>query len=384
MFTTGSKLLIGAAVMAVLAAVVYGTTQDGVMGTIGLVSAAIGLSFLAALNVWMRDANVRPDDATAAVTSAAARPAPGPSLWPLVGVLGATVVVVGLVSYQVITIAGIAVLVAAVAEWTVQAWSERASADAGYNEEVRERIASPLELPVLGAVGLGVIIYGFSRVMLALTKSGTVVAFAVVAALVLVAAFLIAARPRISNGTVAGVCSVALIAVVAGGTVAGVDGEREIHAHETLGELAERGECGPEETEADEEASQTVSAKSNVAVTVTLTDAGELTYDQPGPDLGGVLSLQRSNATNVLFRNETDEERRLNADVGPVAGDVGAASTDTEQAEERTRTICTALVEPGGVQLLTITYAKPSSSVEDGYRFYVPGVDSAELAVVVP
>jgi hypothetical protein len=98
MFTTGSKLLIGAAVMAIVAAIVYGTTQDGIMGTIGLVSAAIGLSFLAGINVWMRDSNVRPDDPTAGVASSAARPAPGPSSWPLVGVVGATLVVVGLVS----------------------------------------------------------------------------------------------------------------------------------------------------------------------------------------------------------------------------------------------------------------------------------------------
>jgi hypothetical protein len=384
MFTTGSKLLIGAAVMAIVAAIVYGTTQDGIMGTIGLVSAAIGLSFLAGINVWMRDSNVRPDDPTAGVASSAARPAPGPSSWPLVGVVGATLVVVGLVSYQVVTIVGIAVLVAAIAEWTVQAWSERASGDVAYNEEVRERIASPLELPVLGAIGLGVIIFGISRVMLSLTKSGTVVAFAVIAALVLVAAFLLAARPRITGGTVAGVCSVALIAVVAGGTVAGVDGERDIHPHETIGEVAERGGCGPEETEADENASQNVSAKASLAVTVTLTADGKLTYDQPGADLSGPLTLQRSNATNVLFRNESDEDRRLNADVGPVSGDVGAASTDTEQAEEQTRTICTALVEPDGVQLLTITYAKPSSTVEGGYRFYVPGVDTAEMEVVVP
>ena len=34
MFTTGSKLLIGAAVLATLSAIAYGVTQDGIMGTI--------------------------------------------------------------------------------------------------------------------------------------------------------------------------------------------------------------------------------------------------------------------------------------------------------------------------------------------------------------
>ena len=63
-------------------------------------------------------------------------------------------------------------LLAATAEWMVQAWSERASADQAYNTEVRERIALPLEFPILAAVGVGVIIYSFSRVMLGLPVEG--------------------------------------------------------------------------------------------------------------------------------------------------------------------------------------------------------------------
>ena len=39
----------------------YGTTQDGVLGTIGLVSATVALGFIAAINVWLRDSNVRAD-----------------------------------------------------------------------------------------------------------------------------------------------------------------------------------------------------------------------------------------------------------------------------------------------------------------------------------
>ena len=40
MFTTGSKLLVGGAVLATVAAVVYGVTQEGSLGTVGLISAA--------------------------------------------------------------------------------------------------------------------------------------------------------------------------------------------------------------------------------------------------------------------------------------------------------------------------------------------------------
>ena len=68
MFTTGSKLLIGSSVIAIVAAVLYGVTQEGTLGTIGLVSASIALVFLAAINVYVRDSNVSAMDIDAHVT----------------------------------------------------------------------------------------------------------------------------------------------------------------------------------------------------------------------------------------------------------------------------------------------------------------------------
>ena len=47
MFTTGSKLLIGSAFAAAVFATIYGVTQEGSLGTIGLISAAVGLALLA-------------------------------------------------------------------------------------------------------------------------------------------------------------------------------------------------------------------------------------------------------------------------------------------------------------------------------------------------
>ena len=58
MFTTGSKLLIGSAFAAAVFALVYGVTQEGTLGTIGLISAAVGLALLAGINVYARDSNV--------------------------------------------------------------------------------------------------------------------------------------------------------------------------------------------------------------------------------------------------------------------------------------------------------------------------------------
>jgi hypothetical protein len=128
-----------------------------------------------------------------------------------------------------------------------------------------------------------------------------------------------------------------------------------------------------EETEADEKASQTVSAKSNVSATVILREDGTLVAVQPGISGESTsLTLPRSNPNNILFRNETPEERRLVVDAGPIA--------DTEE----TRVLCTALVEEGGVQLLTVVFDKPSFAVEEPMQLTVPGVETAVMPVVVP
>ncbi len=373
MFTTGSKLLIGSALAATVAAVVYGVTQEGTLGTVGLVSAAVALAILAAINLIVRDSNVDPTDSNAVATSAAARRSPGGSPWPLVGALGVASMTLGLVLYQAFMVIGIGLVLLALVEWTVQAWAERGSADAAYNADLRERVANPLELPILAAGAAAIIVYSFSRVMLALTKTGTVVAFSVVAVLLLAVAFLYAKRPKASTGTIAGLAAIAGLALVAGGTVAGLSGEREMHVLETTADLGERGRCGVEETEADEKASQTVSAKSNVSATVILSADGQLTYTVPGfPDGSAAVNLPRSNPNNVLFRNESSEARRL------VIADVPIGD-GTE-----VKTLCTALVEEGGVQLLTLYFPKPTSIIDGGLAFTVPGVESAQLAVVVP
>jgi hypothetical protein len=313
-------------------------------------------------------------DADAHITSPAARTASGPSLWPLAAGLGATMVTVGVVTLPAITMLGLIVLVAATVEWMVQAWSERASADGSYNAAIRERIAHPLELPILGAIGAAVIVYSLSRVMLGVpSKSGAVVAFVVVAALVLFIGSLASVRRKLSNGAIAGVCSVAVLAIVASGAAYGVNGERETHHHETTAAIAEDGDCGADETEADEDASQTVAAKADVAATVTLTADETLTFDEPGAGgPTGVLTLPRSNTNNVLFRNDSEEERRLSIDT---AGATAAADK---------RLLCTPLVGEGGVQMLTVRFDKPSFAAENGYQFTVPGVDDAVLEVVVP
>lgn len=380
MFTTGSKLLIGSAAAAAVFATAYGIAQGGALGTIGLVSAAVALSLLAGLNVFVRDSNVSAMDHESFESAPAAQASARPTPWPLLVALGATTVTLGLVTYRAIFVLGMIAIVAGVIEWMIQGWSERASADRSFNAEARDVLVDPLELPVAAAIGAGVVVYAFSRVMLGLpSKTATVAAFGLVAVLVLMLGAAVWAKRDLSKSTLAGTFSLVVVALIAGGAVAGLNGERETHPHETTGVLAEENACGTEETEADEKASQTVAGKSNAAAEITYAD-GELHADVPGFDGNfETLTLPRSNPNNVLFRNESDGHARLVIELHPDVGGDGVPL-----GPER---LCTALVEEGGVQLLTVVFDRPSFAViaetGGGYAFTVAGSD-AELGVVVP
>jgi hypothetical protein len=382
MITTGSMLLIGSAVVATLAAIMYGVTLDGVLGTIGLSSAAIALAFLEGVNIAIRDSNVLDTDPASVEASAAARVRPNNSLWPFLFGGGAIVLTVGLVTTQVVVTIGLVLLLAAGTEWVVQAWSERTSSDPAHNDEVRIRTLGPLEFPLFGAIAVGILVYAFSRMMLYFTQANTVIFFAVVAGILLIIGFVVAFRPSVRSGAIGGILAVAAVAIIAGGVVTAVDGQREIHEHETVGELSEDGICeSPDEFEADENASQSVSASASVAAILTLDSAGDLSFRKQGqtPDVQQEMTLARSNTSNIIFVNESDHERRLSLDLGTefVEGEDG-------EEEEVPFQMCTTLVEEDGEQLLTVLIPVPSSAVPGGYRFFVPGVDSAELNLVVP
>jgi hypothetical protein len=384
MLTTGSKLLIGAAVLATVSAIAYGVTQEGVMGTIGLISAAVALAFLAGINTYARDSNVWPDEVSTVETAPAAARTPADSIWPMAFALGAVVVTVGLVTYQAVFVVGVILMLAAGAEWTTEAWAERASADASYNAGVRSRIANPLEFPLAAAIGMGIIAYSLSRIMLWLSKTNTVVFFAVMGVIILTVAFVLASRPGLKSRKVLGAIAAGLLVLVAGGAAAGLGGERDIHEFPTTEGLTEEGEeicLSPEEFEADENASQSVGATAAVAATITLGEDGQLTYSVNGPVEEGAaaLTLPRSNPNNVLFVNNSDEERRFSLDLG-----TRTTTTEAGDEEEEPYLVCTPLVEPGGRQNKTITIGAPSIIAPDGYFFFVPGVESARIDVVVP
>ena len=188
MFTTGSKFFFGATLLSIIATVVYAVSTGGptgLMGTIGLVSVTLVFGFLAGINFFNRDGNVPALEQGAELTSAAAQAPVGRSMWPMVASVGVAGLVVGAVSKPVVFKVSLVVVLAAAVEWMVQGWSERASADAAYNAEVRKRIMHPLEFPILGALGLGAVVYAFSRIMLSVDHGAGRAIFIVLGALIL-------------------------------------------------------------------------------------------------------------------------------------------------------------------------------------------------------
>jgi hypothetical protein len=286
-------------------------------------------------------------------------------MWPIVGAIGAALVGVGLVTVQPVFVLGVAVLLATFVEWLVQAWSERASDDPEYNRQVRKRLLNPLEFPILGAVGLAVIIFAFSRIMLAASKSTGAVLFIVVASVILLFGFLFALRPKVTTSVVVGICTIGALGIVAGGIAGAVQGERA-----ELVEAAEEGhylhkKCGPEADKYfDKKPLNHVSLKTGRFATVTL-ENGKLTADVYGIGPSETITLQRSNPSDILFVNRDAGEFRLAADLGTATvRDATGAPVEGPDGNPLTEPVVDCTEAP--------------------YRLFVPGVDGAEIVVIVP
>ena len=249
MVTTGAKLWFGVTAVALVAAVVYGVDSGGEwFGSFVLGTFAVGAAIIGFATVSTRDGDVDPDDTTAAVEVRRALPAP----WPALSAVAMGFVVVGVASSSALLWLGLGLAAATVAEWMVSSWAERATGDHAYNRDLRNRIMYPFEFPILAAAVVGFVVIGFSRVLLALPKTGSWVIAAVIAAAILGIATLITSRPKLSPSVLTGVLAIGAIAVLGGGIVGAVVGEREFHPHEEEHESEDPGSDGSNNAEGDQ------------------------------------------------------------------------------------------------------------------------------------
>lgn len=231
MTTAAAKLWFAVAFLALVALVAYNLASSGewygsfVLGTLVVTSGGLGV-----LATAIRDGEV---PATAAPEVPVRRsPAAG---WPALTAVGAAVSIVGLAGRNALLYVGFGVLAFVFIEWLVQAWAERATADHAYNHALRHRIMSPVEVPLLAALVIGVFLISVSRVLLALPKEGATVFAIALAVLILAVGSLFAARPRLGSSVLAGALALGAVALIAGGIAGGVAGERHLEKHHAEG-----------------------------------------------------------------------------------------------------------------------------------------------------
>ena len=374
MFTPGSRYFLGITGLSAVSAVLYMfLINPSDIGSVALFGMLLSGGLIAGFSFFTRDG----DSATTADAVEAATRAPQSSFWPIVFALGIALTLLGVATNPIVFVLGITVIVAGGAEWTVQNWSERASADGEYNGSVRHRVFGALDYPGLAAVATGVIAYLFSRVMLTASKGGAAVIFMIVAAIIMGLGFVFARKPELRSKAIALSLTVGTLILVVSGVASALAGERPQLAKYAKEKpySAKNRECGAEESKYyDHHANNTVSLRSAVLATIFVED-GKVSAQMIGlkKDVD-TITVPRSNATNIMFRNLDEEEHRLVVNLGTaVVAETGI--------KEKVGT-CTQLTGKNQEQVLTLNIPKPSTA-DQVYSFTVPGAEG-EIKLVVP
>lgn len=262
MFKTGSKFFYGLAGFALVAAILYagftGGNKIGVDTLLGPLTGGwkgyvgdhvgyailVGL-FFTSLVTGILLAAVRDGDAEAlaqvvGLEEAPEAPAPVvPNYWPVVGAFSFACMVLGLAVGPGLFLLGIAGFIIVTIEWGIRAWSERATGDAEANQVLRNELMHPIEVPALAVIVVALIVLTVSRMMLALPKLGALVLFGAVPTLILIVGVLVVTRPRLSQSVIAAFLVIGALALLVGGTVAAIVGERDHEDHSSSSESNE-------------------------------------------------------------------------------------------------------------------------------------------------
>ncbi len=150
----------------------------------------------------------------------------GLSFWPVVTAFSAGIVIVGLAYNTVLFAIGCIGLAIAGIEWTVKAWSERATGDAVRNRDIRDHLMHPLEVPIGATLGAVLVIFCVSRVLLAVPKIGSVFFIIIFATFIFLIAILLASRPDLKRTVLVASLVVFGILIILGGIIGGVVGQR--------------------------------------------------------------------------------------------------------------------------------------------------------------
>jgi plastocyanin len=237
MINIPAKILLALAAFAGVTAVAYGAASGDRSGTV-LFGAVLVLALFAAFAV-MGSAGADPvdaddpdeADAAAAVVTHGPTDVPHPSPWPLLGALAAGLVAVGAAEGPAYVVGGGLLALVVAGLWTAQVWREHPSWTPRLGARMGERLLVPGLLPIVALLTTAVIAISISRILLAVSKDGSIVIAGVAALVILLGCAVIAYRPRITPGVMVGLIAVAALITGTAGVVGAAAGEREFHPH---------------------------------------------------------------------------------------------------------------------------------------------------------
>jgi hypothetical protein len=240
-----------------------GGIGDHFIYTVLFTFAAVAL-FVAGFLTAFRDADPR-SVAEAARTDVppVVNPPSTVSYWPALAALSVALMAIGLVANPATFVAGAVSLGVAGLMWTIRTWAEHATADNQVNEEIRERIAFGVEVPVIACIIIGAVAVSLSRVFLSVSSTGAVVLAGVIAAVFFVIGVAYAYIHTLGKNLMAVIAIVAGILVVGAGIVSTAVGERDFEHHEP-----ESGEShGEEDASVDEGSDSTAETETDAPET---------------------------------------------------------------------------------------------------------------------
>ncbi len=205
------------------------------LGYTVLVCVAVAAGFLATLLTLWRDADASAEAESVGLEAVPLARAPiGANYWPVVAAFSLGAVLVGLaISSKALALTAAIVLGGTVIMWTMRAWAERATGDDRVNLRLYQQVVEPLRLPITALLIVGVVIIGFSRILLTLPdKHSSTAVFGVIGAVVFFACVLIALRPKVSKAPVVLAVFVLGLIVLVGGIVGAARGPRKFEHHE--------------------------------------------------------------------------------------------------------------------------------------------------------
>ncbi|MFO8075644.1 MAG: cupredoxin domain-containing protein [Actinomycetota bacterium] len=154
------------------------------------------------------------------------------------------------------------------------------------NEDVRNRVVTPILLPIGVVGGIALFAFSLSRVMLAIPKIAATIVALLIAAYVLGVAAVIGRKPEVPGRALGVAVGVGLAAVVGAGAVAMAMGPREItpptppgqEAEAADAEEGEEGEEGEDDVEIPDDAIEFVAIDNFYTEEPDTVPAGEVTF----------------------------------------------------------------------------------------------------------